>query len=51
MIITPVEKAVKQRKKKKVSPLQVRINMVTRIIAILVAFASTYFFIIKILFL
>lgn len=49
MKIIPSDKALRGNK---IDPaVQARINKATRLVAIIVAFASTYFFIIKILFL
>lgn len=49
MRVDPAERIVKSAKLK--AELQVKTDKITRIVALVVAFISTYFFIIKILFL
>jgi hypothetical protein len=49
MRINPSEKVLRGEEEKQA--LQLRINKVTRIVALVIAFASTFFFFIKILFL
>jgi hypothetical protein len=48
MRVEPSEKALRG---KELVPLQVRIERITRVVAIIVAFLSTFFFFFKILFL